>query len=131
LTALPGHATVEEPDAHAAPFSPLGAVLESGDPLRISAVRAGKARVQDEGSQLAALALSRARPVVAGERWLDLCAGPGGKAALLAAEAIASETDVVANELVPARAELVRKALAPFADPPLVLEGDGRDLGAE
>jgi 16S rRNA (cytosine967-C5)-methyltransferase len=85
--------------------------------------------VQDEGSQLAALALSRARPVVAGERWLDLCAGPGGKAALLAAEAALGGATLVANELVPARATLVRSALAVFDPTPEVLETDGTTFG--
>ena len=45
----------------------------------------GRAGVQDEGSQLVALALARAPARrAATQRWLDLCAGPGGKAALLA-----------------------------------------------
>jgi 16S rRNA (cytosine967-C5)-methyltransferase len=82
--------------------------------------------VQDEGSQLAALALTRARPIVAGERWLDLCSGPGGKAAVLAAEAAIRGAVLLANELVPARAGLVRQALSVFSPPPEVVEGDGR-----
>ena len=131
VAALPGLATVEELDAYASPFSPIGATLDSGDPLSLEAVRAGRERVQDEGSQLAALALSRARPIVAGERWLDLCAGPGGKAALLAAEALIGGAVLTANELVPARAELVRKALAAFETPPEVLELDGTTVGDE
>lgn len=85
---------------------------------KLAAVREGRARVQDEGSALAALILSRARPISAGEQWLDLCAGPGGKAALLAAEARGGGATLTANELVPARAELVRKALAVFEKPP-------------
>src|SRR5690606_20399780 len=100
-----------------------------GDPAILPEVAAGVVRVQDEGSQLAALALSRARPIVAGERWLDVCAGPGGKAALLAAEAALGGAHLVANEVVPARAGLVRAALAPFAGQatvPEVVEGDGR-----
>ena len=129
VVALPGNATVEELDAYAAAYSPVGAVLDGGDPLQLEAVRAGRARVQDEGSQLAALALSRARPVVAGERWLDLCAGPGGKAALLAAEAAVGGAVLVANEVVPARAELVRKALAVFDPAPDVWELDGTTVG--
>ncbi|MCU1405309.1 MAG: rRNA small subunit methyltransferase, partial [Glaciihabitans sp.] len=108
LVALPGMATVEELDAYQSPYSPIGATLDGGDPGKLDAVRHGTSRVQDEGSQLAALALSRARPIAAGELWLDMCAGPGGKAALLAAEARAAGATLVANELVPARAELVR-----------------------
>ena len=114
---------------HPGSFSPYGAVSDGGDPSRIPAVREGRARVQDEGSQLAALALSRARPIVAGERWLDLCAGPGGKAALLAAEALIGGATLVANEIAPARAQLVRNALAVFADPPQVLVQDGAEIG--
>lgn len=129
LAALPGESSVDELDAHAAEFSPVGAILDGGDPLRLPAVKEGRARVQDEGSQLAALALSRVRPIEQGEQWLDLCAGPGGKAALLAAEAQAGGAVLTANELVPARAELVRKALAVFPTPPEVWELDGTAVG--
>jgi 16S rRNA (cytosine967-C5)-methyltransferase len=131
LVALPGHSTVAELDAYPGNYSPVGATLDGGDPVQLPAVREGRARVQDEGSQLAALALSRVRPVVAGERWLDLCAGPGGKAALLAAEALAGGATLVANELVPARAELVRKALAVFDPVPVVWELDGTTVGGD
>jgi len=129
LVALPGESTVAELDAYAAAYSPVGAVLDGGDPLQSEAVRAGRARVQDEGSQLAALALSRVRPIEKGERWLDLCAGPGGKAALLAAEAAEGGAVLTANEVVPARAELVRKALAVFDPAPEVWEIDGTTVG--
>jgi len=111
------------------PVSPVGIRGISGDPARVPGVSAGRLRVQDEGSQLAALALSRSSAVRPGERWLDLCAGPGGKAALLAAEAAQGGAALVANELVPARAGLVRKALAGFGDGVTVVEGDGRRFG--
>ncbi|MFM9918120.1 RsmB/NOP family class I SAM-dependent RNA methyltransferase [Lacisediminihabitans sp. H27-G8] len=130
LVALPGLATISEiRGTQKAKYSPLAAVSDGGDPALWPAVHEGRARVQDEGSQLAALALSRARPVVTGERWLDLCAGPGGKAALLAAEAREGGAILVANEITPARAELVRKALAVFPDPPQVLVQDGTLFG--
>jgi len=133
LVALPGlsqAADLTALGARAAAYSPVGALMGGGDPMRLAPVEAGLARVQDEGSQLAALALSRARPIQAGERWLDLCAGPGGKAALLAAEAAAGGAELTANELVPARVGLVRKALAPFGDAVRVLESDGATFGA-
>ena len=65
-------------DAEPSHLSPIGAVLHSGDPGAVAAVRDGRAAVQDDGSQLVALALARAE-VGAGvpARWLDLCAGPG------------------------------------------------------
>lgn len=129
IAALPHESTVDELDAYPAAFSPVGAILDHGDPLNLPAVRDGRARVQDEGSQLAALTLSRARPIRAGEQWLDLCAGPGGKAALLAAEAFAGGAILTANELIPARAELVRKALAVFDSTPEVWELDGTEIG--
>ena len=110
-------------------LSPLALGSPGGDPAAHAEVAASAVRVQDEGSQLAALALTRVRPVAAGERWLDVCAGPGGKAAVLAAEAALAGARLVANEVVPARAGLVRNALAPFgdgADAPEVVVGDGR-----
>jgi 16S rRNA (cytosine967-C5)-methyltransferase len=55
-----------------------------------------------------------ASPVVEGEQWLDMCAGPGGKAALLAAEAQLLGAVLTANEIVPTRAGLVKQALTPF-----------------
>lgn len=130
LVALPGLAQIDELDgAQPGRFSTSTAISDGGDPARWSAVREGRARVQDSGSFLAALSLTRARPVAAGERWLDLCAGPGGKAAVLAAEALSGGATLVANELVPARATLVRNALAVFDDPPRVLVQDGNELG--
>jgi 16S rRNA (cytosine967-C5)-methyltransferase len=129
LTALPGESSVSELGGDPTRYSPVGAVAAGGDPARIPAVGDGRARVQDEGSQLAALALSRAREIRPGERWLDLCAGPGGKAALLAAEASAGGATLVANELVAARARLVRSALAVFDPEPEVWELDGTTIG--
>ncbi|WP_259346218.1 RsmB/NOP family class I SAM-dependent RNA methyltransferase [Curtobacterium sp. ME26] len=125
----PVRAADDEPDDR--PVSPVGIRGTAGDPARVPGVAAGRLRVQDEGSQLAALALTRSSDVRAGERWLDMCAGPGGKAALLAAEAAQAGATLVANELVPARAGLVRKALATVAgdDVVSVVEGDGRRFG--
>jgi 16S rRNA (cytosine967-C5)-methyltransferase len=122
---------VRTSEADAGPVSPVGIRGTAGDPARVPGVAAGRLRVQDEGSQLAALALTRSSAVRAGERWLDMCAGPGGKAALLAAEAVQGGATLVANELVPARAGLVRRALATVAgdDTVTVVEGDGRRFG--
>src|SRR5690606_4366719 len=64
------------------------------------------------------------------EEWLDLCAGPGGKAALLGSIAAQRGARLVANELAAHRAELVRRSVA--AVPEGVVEvrrGDGRELG--
>jgi 16S rRNA (cytosine967-C5)-methyltransferase len=131
LAALPG--LVDAADAaglgDANRFSPIGFELSGGDPLGVTERFGGAVRVQDEGSQLAALALSRAEPVKPGERWLDLCAGPGGKAALLAAEARLGEATLIANELVPARAGLVRNALAGVPGEVPVWELDGTTIG--
>jgi 16S rRNA (cytosine967-C5)-methyltransferase len=128
LIALPGLA---EPPAEAAPdrFSPFGFTLGGGDPQGIVEQHEGRIRVQDEGSQLAALAMTRARDIVPGEEWLDLCAGPGGKAALLAAEARLGGATLIANELVPARAELVRRALAGVPETIEIWERDGTTIG--
>ncbi|QCQ18109.1 rRNA small subunit methyltransferase B [Microbacterium sp. RG1] len=125
LAVLPGLA---DRPADLAPtrYSPVGALSAGGDPEPLIRATGGRIRVQDEGSQLAALALSRAVPVTAGERWLDLCAGPGGKTALLAAEALAGGALLEANEIAPARAGLVRQALAGVPAEVAVSEEDGR-----
>ncbi|MBD4581782.1 rRNA small subunit methyltransferase B, partial [Xanthomonas citri pv. citri] len=74
--------------AEPGPLAPDSALHAGGDAGRLPGVREGVLRVQDAGSQLTARALAHV-PVPAAEgraeRWLDLCAGPGGKAALLAA----------------------------------------------
>jgi len=130
MAALPGLA--EPPaDARRTPFSPIGFRLGGGDPDGVVRASEGRIRVQDEGSQLAALALTRAAPVKAGERWLDLCAGPGGKTAVLAAEALAHGATLEANEISPARAGLVRQAVAGVPLEVPVSEQDGRVRAAD
>jgi 16S rRNA (cytosine967-C5)-methyltransferase len=94
------------------PWSPAAVHLPGGDPAGLAAVRTGQARVQDEGSQLVALALAAAPVDGRDERWLDLCAGPGGKAALLGQLAISRNARVTAVEVQPHRAELTRTACA-------------------
>jgi 16S rRNA (cytosine967-C5)-methyltransferase len=119
LVARPGLATPDELLAAAEGAergrSPWAVTMAGGDPGELAAVREGRAGVQDEGSQLVALALTEAavEPVepqhgAPMERWLDLCAGPGGKAALLAAVAAGRGARLLASERQPHRAELVR-----------------------
>jgi len=112
LVARPGRATVAELPGRPTPYSPYGAVSSGGNPGEIQAVADGRAGVQDEGSQLVAHVLAAAPLEGPDGRWLDLCAGPGGKAALLAALAAGRGARIVANERQPHRAELVRRALA-------------------
>ncbi|WP_328821865.1 RsmB/NOP family class I SAM-dependent RNA methyltransferase [Nesterenkonia haasae] len=105
------------------------AVFRGGDIGRLSGVRENVLRVQDIGSQWIARAL--AEPTVSSaEKWLDMCAGPGGKAALLASLAAEYEVHLTANEPAPHRAELVRKALQPISpDFWDVRTGDGQSIG--
>ena len=113
LVARPGLATVDELVAAggtASTQSPYAVELASGDPASIPAVAEGRAGVQDEGSQLVALALAQA--VVEGRdaQWLDMCAGPGGKSALLASIAARRGAHVLASERQVHRAGLVKRA---------------------
>ncbi|WP_375142124.1 RsmB/NOP family class I SAM-dependent RNA methyltransferase [Microbacterium sp.] len=128
LVALPGLAPRGEP---ARPYAPTAFGSPGGDPRQATGGSRGAVRVQDEGSQLVALALAAARPVREGERWLDLCAGPGGKTALLAALALRDGAALEANEVVPARAGLVRNALRPLPVEVPVHESDGRVFAAQ
>ncbi|HYI50966.1 MAG TPA: transcription antitermination factor NusB [Microbacterium sp.] len=130
MAALPGVAEIPDGARHT-PFSPFGFRLGGGDPDGLVRESGGTLRVQDEGSQLAALALTRAAPVRSHERWLDLCAGPGGKTAVLAAEALAGGASLEANEVSPARAGLVRQAIAGVPLKVPVSEEDGRTRAGE
>jgi len=128
LVAIPGlsepaELTAGDREPDPARWSPYGVVLPGGDPAAIPAVADGRAFVQDEASQLVALALAAA-PLAAArldqtaspatpapaEPWLDLCAGPGGKAALLAALARPA-IHLVGADLRPHRAGLTAEHL--------------------
>jgi len=106
------------------PYSPYAVRMAGGDPAAFAEIREHRAAVQDEGSQLCAIALTRAPLTGPDENWLDLCAGPGGKTALLAGIAAERGAHVTANELHPHRAELVRRAVAAW--PVDVRVGDAR-----
>jgi len=125
LCATPGLASPADLVAHggeAARWSPFGVYLGGGDPGDIPEVQRGHAAVQDEASQLAALALTRAQAAAPGRpgaeatalggRWLDLCAGPGGKARLLAGLAAGSGARLLAADVREHRARLTRAATA-------------------
>ncbi|QLQ10687.1 MAG: rRNA cytosine-C5-methyltransferase [Nocardioidaceae bacterium] len=111
LAARPGLSTIEELPGESTNLSPYAVILDGGDPGLIPAVAQGLAGVQDEGSQLVAAALAQAEMSTDCGRWLDLCAGPGGKTALLAALAAQQGAKVLAAERQPHRASLVRSAV--------------------
>ncbi len=102
-------------------FSPYG-VHWKGNPGALDLIKARKIGVQDEGSQLVAQVFSKA---AAGNSWLDLCAGPGGKAALLSSIARERGITFIANEISQARAELVKQVV--HGD--RVIVSDGRLIG--
>ena len=140
LVALPSFASAEEiaaeyaPEVNLSPYARTALDLVRGDPHEFPEAREGVLRVQDEGSQLVALALASfdrgTDEATESERWLDLCAGPGGKAALLASLAREAGAEFHANEVAPHRARLVAQALAPIVDDieNRVHCGDGREL---
>ena len=103
-------------------FSPYG-VHWKGNPGSLDLIKARKIGVQDEGSQLVAEVFAKAAD---GASWLDLCAGPGGKAALLSSIARQRDIRFTANEISAARAVLVSQVV--HGD--RVLVSDGRSIGA-
>lgn len=132
LVARPGDMTAAElavlAGGEIGRWSPYAVYFEGGNPGTLEPLRAGMAAVQDEGSQVAALALPRA-PLHGKDhgRWLDLCAGPGGKTMLLGALAGIDGYQVDAVEPSEHRAELVRKATVGL--PVRVHTVDGRSSG--
>ena len=134
LAARPGALTAAELAAQVGGsigrLSPYAVHLSGGDPGRLAAVRDGSAQVQDEGSQLVARALTLAEldgPDTG--RWLDLCAGPGGKTALLASIGAASGARVDAVEPGERRAEMVEQNTRGMGV--TVHRVDGRESGLE
>lgn len=129
LVVRPGLADVDEllaAGATPAMYSPYGAIAPSGKLNAIDAVRQRRAGVQDEGSQLVAIALATA-PVEGPEStWLDMCAGPGGKFALLAGLGAERDISTVGLELHPHRAELIRRSTRDVPGAAGVVVGDGR-----
>jgi 16S rRNA (cytosine967-C5)-methyltransferase len=94
-------------------------------------MRDGFLRVQDQGSQLATLAMTSAQPITRGEKWLDMCAGPGGKAALLAAIAKLNGATLETNEISEHRAKLVSQALSKVDPTVAVFVSDGTTIGKD
>jgi 16S rRNA (cytosine967-C5)-methyltransferase len=107
---LAGQAELAADGAEIARWSAFGAYLERGDPATVTAVRQGRAAVQDEASQLAAIALTRVDVGSPDRHWLDLCAGPGGKARLIAGLAAPGGARLVAADVRPHRARLAGAA---------------------
>ena len=123
LVSWPGYSTQEELialGAEATTYSTLGARWK-GNPGSLEIVRHRLAGVQDEGSQLVATVFAS---VANGASWLDLCAGPGGKAALLSSIAAQRDISFTANEISTPRADLVRRVVHGAR----VWTGDGREV---
>lgn len=136
-------------------YSPYALKIKKGGVNAIEAVKKGLAGVEDEGSQIAALALVNApievsekaagisikaakieasessKALKISEKWLDMCAGPGGKTALLGACAAQRNATLTANEPSEHRAKLVRENCfaLPAGTLEKVYERDGRELG--
>ena len=116
LCAIPGRCEPGEllaaAEAEPARLSPFGVYLTHGDPAAIRALSERRATVQDEASQLAALAVAAAEVTGPDRLWLDMCAGPGGKAGLLAGLAAGRGARLVASDAREHRAAMARDALA-------------------
>ncbi|MFZ9808777.1 MAG: transcription antitermination factor NusB [Candidatus Nanopelagicaceae bacterium] len=111
LIAWPGLATqgeLQEAGALAIATSSVAATFD-GNPGDIAAIRERRAGVQDLGSQLVVEKFyDQFKPNL---RWLDLCAGPGGKAAYLSALLKRDGGFLLANEISNERAKLVSQVI--------------------
>jgi 16S rRNA (cytosine967-C5)-methyltransferase len=132
LCARPGRITAAELAEQAGglvgAYSPYAVYLSEGAPGDLPAVAHGLAHVQDEGSQLVALAAAQVDASGRDEAWLDLCAGPGGKAAVLGSLAAQRGARLTAVEVAPHRARMVQQAVVGL--PVDVVTADGREVGS-
>ncbi len=129
LAARPGMCTAADlVSAGAEPgrWSPYAAIAPPGAVGGFPAFRDRRASVQDEGSQLVAIALASAEVVGTDETWVDLCAGPGGKLALLSAIGAQRGARTVGVELHPHRAELINNSVRGVPGYAGVVVGDSR-----
>ena len=94
-----------------------------GIPSEFAPIVERRSGVQDRGSQIVVEDfIATWEP---GLKWLDLCAGPGGKAAYLLhfLRSLEPNASFLANEPVPHRAELVKRVIGNE----IVVSHDGRD----
>ncbi len=104
---------------HPSALTPEGVVLERAvDVAELPGFQSGEVSVQDEAAQLAATLLAP-QP---GERILDACAAPGGKACHLLERC--PGIDLVALDAQPQRLQRVQENLSRLALQATLLEGD-------
>jgi len=131
LVARPGRADAGEIarryNAEPGRYSPYAVTLGFGAPSELPEVRSGDVGVQDEGSQLVALALTRAQLTGTDQLWLDMAAGPGGKAALLAGIGAERGARLVAADRSEHRAFLVAQTLSGSPGDHVTVVADGRE----
>lgn len=127
LVARPGLIDPRSLPGETGRLSPYARIMTAGgDPGFVPAVRDGRAGVQDEGSQMVAITTAEAPLEGYDTHWLDLAAGPGGKAALLGALAAQRGATLVANEVQPHRADLVRQSVRALKNVEVTVH-DGRE----
>ena len=130
LVAWPGKSTVNElaeVGGEVLDWSRFGLISEY-PPTEYPAINERRAGVQDLGSQLIAQILFDTRDFGSSDSWLDMCAGPGGKAALLynLLETEKPSAKFVANEPTAHRADLVARVVPRSK----IVSHDGRDSAA-
>ena len=118
LVAWPTKSLQSELPGNPTKYSPYG-VHSIVVPQELDAIRNRSAGVQDEGSQLVAIGFAKSASL---QPWLDLCAGPGGKAALLS---YLDPAPLYANEISKIRSDLIKQVVR--ADS-IIWTGDGRDI---
>ncbi|CAB4531983.1 unannotated protein [freshwater metagenome] len=132
LVAWPGKSTVENLLETGGRELPLSSYAIESDhlPSEYPEIESRRAGVQDLGSQIVAETFYNTAKLSLDSAisWLDMCAGPGGKAALLynLVETSRPQDIFTANEPTAHRAELVARVVPSS----LITQNDGRDWAA-
>lgn len=125
LIPWPGRCSIDELVESGAELIPgtIRALSFKGSPGEIPAIRERRAGVQDLGSQI--VVENFYATYSPNLRWLDLCAGPGGKAAYL--DSLMENGELIVNEPAPERARLLSQVVKRSR----VTSFDGREIPDE
>lgn len=106
-------------------LSPSAKLATADDLKKITSKQESNVKIQDAASQAAAFLLAKYRITENETDWLDACAAPGGKTAMLANVAPTKDFHITAVDIHPHKEQLIKKNVANFRNVEIII-GDSR-----